>query len=348
MGSVIKIDNNQVLKLYKNNQYNKIAKIINKNYENEKYIEINQEEMDENVKNLMLLPSNICFLASVTQDDMMLFSTLLSTNDSLGYFYNDIENSSTTIKLTSPDEVSKYFHDLLGISEVVVTGISLTMSVHGLLALTSVVDSLKRKNIEQLMFHMVDSFELTIPDIEENFDLSYKSEDLRWYLPFIAEAFGPFEGLSPDTKSNINKGLNELQTMGLLNLDNYKIEFTDEGFSLLSILLQKRNLLMLRSLFFEQETLRQMPIAFLNFDNVLYYIMPLDEQEGFVLKSLDKHMFSELVEMVIAPGDMPSMVEKEEIVLPNPNTKFCKYCGAKINASANFCNSCGKSLVNKN
>ena len=70
--------------------------------------------------------------------------------------------------------------------------------------------------------------------------------------------------------------------------------------------------------------------------------------------------------MVIAPGDEPEIIIKEvkepvsdtETKLnetdkseapddKHVDTKFCRYCGAKVKVSAKFCTSCGKSLVSK-
>lgn len=366
MGSILKYDNNEISKLYKENSYNKLAQILKRTYKDENKLSSDLADVDETIKKLMLYPFSLSYITGVTDEDNLIFTTVISRLDSLGFYFQNTDNNESTIKLTSPDEISSYFSDLFTADETIETSTQLTMSTLGFLCLMAIGDALKRKYLEQLLFHVPDSYEVDTSEIKDVFGFSLESKDIRWFLPFITEAFGPFDNLSLGDIKNIEKGLKELENLEILKLLNQKIQFTDTGYRLLGLMLEKRNMLSFRSLFFENNQLVQMPIAFIKYDKILYYIMPVADEDKVVLKSINKEKFCELIEMVIAPGDEPEIIIKEvkepvsdiETKLnetdkseapddKHVDTKFCRYCGAKVKVSAKFCTSCGKSLVSK-
>ena len=257
MGSILKYDDNQISQLYKENSYNKLAKILKRTYKDENKLSSDLADVDETIKKLMLYPFSLSYITGVTDEDNLIFTTVISRLDSLGFYFQNTDNNESTIKLTSPDEISSYFSDLFTADETIETSTQLTMSTLGFLCLMAIGDALKRKYLEQLLFHVPDSYEVDTSEIKDVFGFSLESKDIRWFLPFITEAFGPFDNLSIGDIKNIEKGLKELENLEILKLLNQKIQFTETGYRLLGLMLEKRNMLSFRSLFFENNQLVQ-------------------------------------------------------------------------------------------
>lgn len=346
------IKNEEIIKLYIENDYNELAKVLQKNYETDVIPEGENTSLDENVKDLLLFPRNFCFWGAVTRDDTMVFSTLITAKDRIGFYHNEEETQITTVKAVTIDEAVTHLKELQGIDAPKETTTNLILSREGLICLVALADSIKRNHLEELILHLVDESEPGIEELEEIYELSFDSKDLRWYLPFMMEAFGPFSESDFEYRPDFKKGAGELENLGLLKGTQDKLELTEAGYGFMNILLQKRSLAAFRSLFYEQDNLYHMSVAFMSFDKLLYYIMPSGKGGEYVLKSIDEEKYSELIEMIIAAGDEPKIVDKiqtepgdKEIHRVEADVRFCRFCGAKVSTAAKFCSKCGESLV---
>ena len=152
MGSILKYDNNEISKLYKENSYNKLAQILKRTYKDENKLSSDLADVDETIKKLMLYPFSLSYITGVTDEDNLIFTTVISRLDSLGFYFQNADNNESTIKRTSPDETSSYFSDLFTADETIETSTQLTMSTLGFLCLMAIGDALKRKYLEQLLF----------------------------------------------------------------------------------------------------------------------------------------------------------------------------------------------------
>lgn len=349
------IKNEEIIRLYIENDYNELAKVIQKNYETDVIPVGENTDLDENVEDLLLFPRNFCFLGAVTRDDTMIFSTLITAENQIGFYHNEEETQITTVKAVTIDEAVTHLKELQGIDAPKETTTNLILSREGLICLVALADSIKRNHLEELILHLIDESEPGIEELEEIYELSFDSKDLRWYLPFMMDAFGPFSESDSEYRPDFKKGVGELENLGLLKETQDKLELTEEGYGFMNILLQKRSLAALRSLFYEQDNLYHMSVAFMSFDKLLYYIMPSDKEGEYVLKSIDEEKYSELIEMIIAAGDEPKIVDKiqtepedketHRVEAVEADVRFCRFCGAKVSIAAKFCNKCGESLV---
>jgi hypothetical protein len=382
VGEVKKVDNRIIKKAFSVGRYNDLAKYIHKQYESgDRVVDgvgvpVGHEMLTEEEHALLLMPRNLSFVAAVMRNEQMFFSTVITGEKSWAFYQCDEQMSETTLKVMTPDSIVLFLKELFGVSALVATDTSMTLSPVGLLTLMTLADVIKRKKLESLVLQLVSDEPLDAKALEDVFKLTFESGDLRWYLPFVMEAFGPFgalESVVSQQKIDFKKGLKELETLGLIAVDKIHLNLTDSGASLVTKMLEPRGLLSFRSLFFDQGNLQHLPVAFCMLGEQIYLIMPVDGGSHYCFKSIDEAKFDELVEMVIGPGDAPQMVEvvksKKETAkvrassvseaptstptsnptpAPTPSktqTKFCKYCGTQLSAEANFCKACGKSVA---
>lgn len=81
-------------------------KIPKRTYKDESKLSSDLAEVDETIKKLMLYPFSLSYITGVTYEDNLIFTTVISRLDSLGFYFQNTDNNESTIKFTSPDEIS--------------------------------------------------------------------------------------------------------------------------------------------------------------------------------------------------------------------------------------------------
>lgn len=361
MEQVVKITDSLIAKSYREAPYNALAKVLSSRYDGGLGHE-GEAFLNDQEKAFLLHPKNISYVAASTKDAQLFFSTVLASDTSYAFYHHQVEEAQTRLKPVSSQHVVNFLKDLLGLRDLQASETSLTLNALGLLTLATLIDLVHRNHLEQKLLHLVADDVLTVGDLEEIFELSYQSGDLRWYLPFVVEAFGPFDKIIAKDTLDFKNGLKALEAMGLVKCDKQVVHITERGSGFIQKLLEARSTLSMISLFFDHGHLQYMPLAFISLKEVLYLLMPMDGADEFCFKSIDHRKFETLIEMVLAPGEEPPMaslekkkphkVQKIQTETPDtvqgPGRKFCKHCGIAISAHAKFCKACGKSLEKTN
>lgn len=320
------------------------------------------EDVDlQTLPSYLLEPYNISFLSVVTSKDDMVFTTVLSDENHYGFYSYLKESELLTLKTMMPQEIINLSKDLIGTGNAIASGTKLFFTPLGLLTLVTLVDLVRRDRLENLILHLVGESKITVSKMEEIFELSINSGDIRWLTPFVLEILNPLEMMATQ-KIDMAQGLRELETMGLLWLEEDVLQLTDQGREFLDLLVEPSGWMGIKSLYYYDQELQLLPTLFISIHHHLYYIMPIDGGLQYSWVSIDLDTFEETLEMTIAPGEIPyekpieipiEILSDEPveiaIVAPGPDNimKFCIYCGTALKKDSRFCVQCGKPVASK-
>ncbi|AHM56333.1 hypothetical protein EAL2_c10350 [Peptoclostridium acidaminophilum DSM 3953] len=291
-------------------------------------------------------PYSISFLSAALQDENLFFTTILAGEEDYA-FYGD-EGDNIRLKPATANEVSLLARDLIGAAGVQKTNTALSLSKDGLVSLTCLLDVLKRRELENLILHVVGSEPIEMSDLEDELAIARENRDIRWLTPFFLDVF--------DMKSpfDLKRGLSELSNMGIVKLQKNAVEVQEEMSGWLGMLSGRKSLLGISSIFYHNAALQLLSAAFLRVGDYLYCI---EGGEKTTWVSIDEKQLKETVMTLIAPGENPGGLNaKEEQVMSaepavaveatepaaKPSPKFCKYCGTPLAPGGKFCRSCGK------
>ena len=203
----------------------------------------------QSLPSYLIAPYNISFMTIVTPKDDMVFTTVLSDRDKYGFYSYLKESELLTLKTVEPQEIIDLSSDLIGTRNALESETKLFFTPTGILALSTLVDLVRRESLEKLVLHLVGESEITISKIQEILEMSMDSCDIRWLTPFILDIFDPLE-IIPKEKMDIKEGIKELGDMGLLKLQEDIVQLTDRGRDFLDLLIEPSGRIGVKSLYY--------------------------------------------------------------------------------------------------
>ncbi len=274
-----------------------------------------------------LNPQIISGIIQVSEDDLVV-SNLLADKDRVLLYGEDQEFYN--IMVFSPIDMVYY---LDGNMEEVEEEekIVQSMSLNGLISLLSIVDSLKRMKLINLLDPSIGEVNLSCQLIDIEYHNSKSYGDLRWLGPIIGELRWE------DKEVDFKRGVKELADIGLIDLIKDEILPNKKGQDLFRDLLRRKTVLGIRSTFYDEGQLSYLALVIIETPSFLWYI---EVKEDTSLISISSDDARALIATIIAPGDLPQESQSESQV-----QSFCIECGFKLDQGSKFCPQCGKKLL---
>jgi hypothetical protein len=310
---------------------------------------IKTEEGWEEILPIILKPRNFTGMTGLFEDDSFLFTNMVTGEEDAAFCGE--EDGVLKIMPMSQNEIIELLSSYLGETEDR-QKIKQELSGDALICMLSIVDSIKRAKLENILNPSKTEFDITEEILQNEFQYNLELRNLRWLSAFLA-------GLRWESKPvDFKKALKELSKAGIILYKDSKVEVSENGEVFFDELLKRKTILGLRSVFYHEGVINYLAMALMRTENYLWF---LDATDNACLMSLNYEELKGMIGTMISPGEEPPQMKNEAAVdvsvepvmkpeAVNKNqeqpaaTKFCRNCGEKLNSGSKFCKRCGTKI----
>lgn len=302
---------------------------------------IRPEEGWEGILPLLLQPRNFTGMTALFEDDSLLFSNIITGKEDAAFCGE--EDGNLQVMPLSQVETIQLLASYLGETDQR-PKIKQELSGDALICMLSIADTIRRAKLENILNPSKNQFEITEEILRNEFLYNFEGKNIRWLSAFLADL--RWEEKPVDFK----KALKELTKMGLINYNDSKIEFSENGELFFNEFIRRKTILGLRSVFYHEGRINYLAMGLMRTENYLWF---LDTTDKACLMSISYEEAKDLIGTIISPGDEPPVKAKEEakgspepvqepkVKAKSSTPKFCRNCGEKLTIGANFCKKCG-------
>jgi len=311
----------------------------------------------EDLLPLILKPLNFTGLTALFEDDSLLFTNIVTGEEDAAFCGE--EEGNLRIMPMSQMEMIELLASYLGETEDR-QKIKQELSRDALICLLTIVDSIKRAKLENILDPSKIEFEITDKILQNEFLYNSEGRNLRWASAFLADLRWKEKPI------NFEKSLKELSKAGIIIYRDSRVELSENGEIFFDELLKRKTILGLRSVFYHEGVINYLAMALMRTENYLWF---LDVTDNACIMSLNYEELKGMIGTMISPGEEPPEIEaettdsKETKMKAEPEVKtkanvedisrdqekpttpkFCRSCGEKLSIGSKFCKKCGNKI----
>lgn len=286
---------------------------------------------------LVLAPKNLSLITLLFPDDSLLWTAELTNGESTALMGDDGE--TLRIRMMSPIDIVRTFARHFSPVSKAVTRMQGQCSLQSFLVLMALSDLQRGNHCLQLLSHAVGAPTITAETLQNEWEEAVAHCDLRWLLPYMRELLGYGQTL------DIPAALAELNSIGLINIENGSILPTEKGEPILNMLRNRAMVCGIESLYYHEGVLQsQKTILLLSGTSVCR----IELGESAILETIDEAELMKTLEVLFAPGEeagpttqkvIDTSVETKDNVVQVENPSWRCACGQQN--TGRFCTACG-------